>query len=105
MTDEAVTAVRGRVLTFRADPHLAGPDASHTYVHDGLVVVRGGTIEAVGAADALLPTLPPGAPVDHHPDCLVMPGFIDPHIHYPQTRVIPGRWTRSSRRASAEAPA
>ena len=26
--------------------------------------------------------------VAHHPGALIMPGFIDPHIHYPQTQVI-----------------
>ena len=27
-------------------------------------------------------------PVERLPDALIMPGFIDPHIHYPQTQVI-----------------
>ena len=81
MADEAITAVRGRVLTFAAD-------RSHRYVHDGLVVMQGGLIRAVGDAATLLRTLPPGTAVDHHPDGLVMPGFVDAHIHYPQTRVI-----------------
>ena len=88
MADEAATAVRGRVLTFTADPALAGADASHRYLRDGLVVMQGGMIRAVGEAAALLRTLPPGTTVDHHPDGLVMPGFVDAHIHYPQTRVI-----------------
>jgi guanine deaminase len=26
--------------------------------------------------------------VDHYPDALILPGFIDAHIHYPQTQVI-----------------
>ena len=47
-----------------------------------------GLITAVGEAAALLPTLPPGTPVDHYPDQLVMPGLIDTHIHFPQTQVI-----------------
>ena len=33
-------------------------------------------------------TLPAGTPVDHHPDGLIVPGFIDTHIHFPQTQVI-----------------
>ncbi len=88
MADEATTAVRGRVLTFTADPALAGADASHRYIGDALVVMRGGLIEAVGEAAALLRTLPPGTQVDHYPDGLIMPGFVDAHIHYSQTRVI-----------------
>ena len=42
----------------------------------------------MGEAAALLPTLPPGTPVDHYPDQLVLPGLIDTHIHFPQTQVI-----------------
>lgn len=89
MADEAViTAVRGRVLTFAADPALAGADQSYRYIPDGLVAMQNGLVQDIGDAAVLLRTLPPGTVVDHHPGCLVMPGFIDAHIHYPQTRVI-----------------
>ena len=36
----------------------------------------------------VLARVPAGAQVDDHSDCLVLPGFIDAHIHYPQTQVI-----------------
>lgn len=85
-TGGPVTAVRGRVLTFLADP--AETDACVRYLPDGLVVMRDGSITAAGEAAALLPDLPAGAAVEHRPDCLVLPGFIDAHVHYPQTRVI-----------------
>src|SRR5262249_56789440 len=26
--------------------------------------------------------------IDHHPGALILPGFVDAHIHYPQTQVI-----------------
>ena len=32
--------------------------------------------------------MPPGTVVDEYPDCLILPGLIDTHIHYPQTQVI-----------------
>ena len=88
MDRAATTAVRGRVLTFTRDPASAGSVPAHRYVEDGLVVMRGGTIEAVGEARDLMPTLPESVRVDRYPGHLVMPGFIDTHIHYPQTRVI-----------------
>ena len=81
-------AVRGRLLTFIDDPAELGAAASHRYLPDGVVVIESGRIVAVGAAQALLPTLAPGTPVDHYPDQLVLPGLIDTHIHYPQTQVI-----------------
>ncbi|MEK0082400.1 guanine deaminase [Benzoatithermus flavus] len=83
-----IRAVRGRVLTFLDDPALVGPKASHRYLADGVVAIRDGRIAAVGSADEVLATLPADTPVDHHPDHLVLPGLIDTHIHYPQSRVI-----------------
>ncbi len=88
MADPAWRAVRGRVLTFLAPPLGAGDGASYRYLADGLVLARDGRIAAVGEAGPLLATLPADTPVDHYPDGLVLPGFIDPHIHFPQTQVI-----------------
>jgi guanine deaminase len=81
-------AIRGRLLSFLDDPAVVGEAASHRHLPDGLVVVEDGGVAAVGDARELLPTLPPETPIDHHPDCLVLPGLIDAHIHYPQTQVI-----------------
>ena len=82
------SAVRGRLLTFTADPAEAGAAASHRYWGDGIVVIEAGSIVAVGDVASILPSLPEGTPIDHYPDQLVMPGLIDTHIHYPQTQVI-----------------
>jgi guanine deaminase len=81
-------AVRGRLLDFQDDPAAVGAAASHRYHHDGLLVIEAGRIARAGDARALLPELPPGTPVDAYPDCLILPGLIDTHIHYPQTQVI-----------------
>jgi guanine deaminase len=79
-------AVRGRLVSFAGDP-AAAPDAVR-YWPDGVVAIDGGRIVAVGDAAAIGPSLPPGTPVDHHPEHLVMPGFIDTHIHYVQIETI-----------------
>jgi guanine deaminase len=81
-------AIRGRVLDFLGDPAEVGAAASHHYHPDGLVVIEDGRIASVGDATALFPALPPGTVVDAYPDCLILPGLIDTHIHYPQTQVI-----------------
>lgn len=80
-------ALRGRLLWFVADPHDAG-EAAHRYVADGVLVIEGGMIRAVGPAEAILPTLPAGAEITDHRPHLIMPGFIDAHLHMPQTQVI-----------------
>ena len=82
----ATRVIRGRILSFRGDPRL--DDEARTYTHDGAVLVVGGRIEAVGEVREVLRRAPPEAPVDDHAGRLVMPGFIDAHIHYPQTQVV-----------------
>ena len=47
-----------------------------------------GLIEAVGEARDILARAPHGALVDDHAGCLITAGFIDAHVHYPQTQVI-----------------
>jgi guanine deaminase len=81
-------AIRGRLLTFQHAPRGAGDAQSYRYIEDGVILVKDGRIQQVGRADELMARLPPTTPVEHHPDALILPGFIDPHIHYPQTQVI-----------------
>jgi guanine deaminase len=81
-------ALRGRLLEFLDDPAEVGEASSHRYQEDGLLVIEGGRIVQAGAAPALLAGLPPGTVVDAYPDCMILPGLIDTHIHYPQTQVI-----------------
>ena len=81
-------AIRGRLLTFLRAPTGAGDAQSYRTIDDGIILVKDGKIEAVGPATELAPRLPAGIPVEHFADALIMPGFIDPHIHFPQTQVI-----------------
>jgi guanine deaminase len=79
--------IRGRVLSFTDDPAASGSPA-HSVIEDGAVLVAGGLIGAVGEARDILARAPPGALVDDHAGSIVTAGFIDAHIHYPQTQVI-----------------
>jgi len=84
---EAARVVRGRILTFNDEPRIAGASAL-TLIERGAALVEDGRIKAVGEASAVLRKAPAGAKVDDHGDKLILPGLIDTHIHYPQTRVI-----------------
>ena len=79
--------IRGRILSFNDDPATSGASA-HSLLEDGAVLVAGGRIEAVGEARDILALAPEGAVVDDHAGSFIMSGFIDAHIHYPQTQVI-----------------
>jgi len=86
--NERVIAIRGAALTFTGDPFAMPPGEALRHVADALVVIRGGTIVAFGEAAVLLPTLPPGAPVTRYADAIIVPGFVDAHVHYPQLPII-----------------
>ncbi|HIC81562.1 MAG TPA: guanine deaminase [Kiloniellaceae bacterium] len=79
--------MRGRLLSFRDDPAVVGAE-SYDFTEDGLVLMVEGRIAEVGAAEEVMPRLDAATPIDHYPDALILPGFIDTHIHYPQTQVI-----------------
>ncbi|MBP0617846.1 guanine deaminase [Jiella mangrovi] len=81
-------AIRGRLLSFDADPAVEGEAPSVRFIEDGIVVIRDGIIVEVGEGPVVARRLEAGiAVIDHRPH-LVMPGFIDPHLHLPQTQVI-----------------
>src|SRR3569623_1677703 len=85
---DSLAVHRGEVLHFLADPGADAPAGSFEHFPDGVLIVRDGHIEAAGPAEALLAKLPADTPVTAHPDCILMPVFIDTHIHYPQLDVI-----------------
>ncbi len=74
----------GQVLRFVANPFEAGPDALRV---EEAVVIDGGKIIAVGAADALRASYPQARTHDYG-DRVISAGFIDAHVHYPQTAII-----------------
>jgi guanine deaminase len=79
---------RGELLHCLADPADAGDDSSYEYFPDGLMVVNSGLVESIGPARELLAGLPVDVPVTHYTNSLIVPGFIDCHLHYPQTEMI-----------------
>ncbi|SEE35957.1 guanine deaminase [Pseudomonas coleopterorum] len=81
-------AYRAAILHSLDDPALVGVQASYEYFADGVLVVEDGRISALGAASEVLPTLSDDVEVSHYPDALITPGFIDTHIHFPQTGMV-----------------
>ena len=85
----SVHALRG----FRASLLRFAPDhAQAIFDQDGLLVVGPGAagtqkVVAVGPYADVAPHYP-GLAVEHLPGRIIAPGFVDMHIHYPQTDVI-----------------
>lgn len=82
---QGVNAYRCRILHFLADPATAG-DRAWDFFEDGLLIVENGLIQAVGDAQTLMPNY--NGTLEHYPNHLLIPGFIDTHIHFPQMEMI-----------------
>jgi len=83
-----VTAHRGEILHFLSDPQASSNDKSRKYFADGLLIIENGYVHSCGEAETLLKTLPANTVITEHKDCLITPGFVDTHIHYPQCEII-----------------
>ena len=79
--------IKGRVLSFSEDPfnhhfnfNSLSLDNKHIYVNNGL-------IEGIGDTPNLNPTYDNAERIDHG-DHVITAGFVDAHVHYPQTAII-----------------
>ncbi len=85
----AMNAYRAAILRF--DP-AREPGRSAIYDEDGLLVVGPDAngmqvVQAVGSYQELRERFL-GVPIEHFPGRIIAPGFVDMHIHFPQTNVI-----------------
>ncbi|MFZ6692864.1 guanine deaminase [Undibacterium sp. SXout20W] len=79
-------ALRASLLHFTDDPAIH-ESAIHWH-SDGLLLLNQDKIAAAGDYEALKHLVPEHLSVQHFPGEIIMPGFIDTHIHYPQTDMI-----------------
>lgn len=81
-----MTIYRGTFVDTPADPFAGGELRSEA---DGAVVVTDGVIVARGPWESVRSAHPEESVVDLR-EGLVLPGFVDTHVHFPQVRVIGG---------------
>ncbi|MEO4000520.1 guanine deaminase [Mesorhizobium sp. CAU 1732] len=80
--------LRGRVLSFLTRPEAIDDRASYRYEEDGAVLIRDGKIAAVGNFHLVSSEAGRDVRVVDHRPHLILPGFIDAHVHVPQMQVI-----------------
>ena len=85
-TSPQLTAIRGEIVHFLADPAHDARALEH--FADGVLIVRDGHVAECGPAPELLAKLPPGTPLTDYRGKLTLPGFVDTHVHYPQIDII-----------------
>jgi guanine deaminase len=82
----SLAAYRASLLHFSGDP--AFDDHAYAWHEDGLLIVDGERVTAAGDYAQLKSTLPAGTMIHDYRGKLIVPGFIDTHIHYPQADII-----------------
>lgn len=88
MNKSNIHAIRSKALSFIADPFLVEAASAFHYESDALIIIENGIIKSFGAYDKLKSSLPEDVTIVTYKDSLVLPGFIDTHIHYPQTQIM-----------------
>lgn len=79
--------IRSSFLDFIDDPFYTSESSSVRYLEDGLLVLENGKIKDFGSYEQLREKYSAIEAIAY-PDKLIMPGFIDTHIHYPQTAMV-----------------
>ena len=83
-----ICAYRASILHFLDDPDTVPLEDSYQYFEDGVLIVEDGYVLRVGDAEALLAELGDEVELISYANALIVPGFIDSHIHYPQTEIV-----------------
>jgi guanine deaminase len=78
--------VLGQVLSFVGNPFENGPDAARHLIRGGVLIDRGHIVAVGDGAD--LRKRHPHAKITDYGSGLISAGFIDAHVHYPQTAII-----------------
>ncbi|RWJ99517.1 guanine deaminase [Mesorhizobium sp.] len=80
--------LRGRTLSFLRWPEAIDDHAAWRYEEDGGLLIDNGKIVAAGPYAEVAKRAGAGAEtIDHRPH-LILPGFIDAHVHVPQMQII-----------------
>ena len=81
------TLLLGQTLSFTANPFETAPSEAIAHIEDGAVAIRDGLVVEVGQAVDLKAKYQTAAITDFGTH-LIMAGFVDAHVHYPQTSII-----------------
>ena len=82
-------AIRGRFIDIAAPVAKASEIPTQLrHIEDGVLIINHGIIEWFGLWQDGQSRLDADTPVQHYPKQWIVPGFIDSHIHYPQTEMV-----------------
>ena len=85
--EKGIKAFRSALLDFLDDPFYAPELDCVRFFEDGLLVLDNGRVKEIGDYEQLKDRYQ-DIPITSYPGMLIMPGFVDIHLHYPQTEMI-----------------
>ena len=84
-----ISVIRGRFLDIQQLVQHPSEIAEQVrYLEDAVLISEHGKIKWFGTWQDAQPHLPEDVEIQHYPEQLIVPGFIDTHIHYPQTEMV-----------------
>ena len=85
----SLKAIRGNFLDIVKTVEQPEEIESHLrFIEDGLMLVRSGKVEWFGQWEEGKHLIPEGIRVRDYSGKMIVPGFIDTHIHYPQSEMV-----------------
>jgi len=85
MSQSPIHAIKASILHCLDDP-TKQDNGCIEYLHNGVLILRDGIVVSCSSADNT--DLPDNALITDLSGKLLIPGFVDTHIHYPQTDII-----------------
>ena len=87
---DTLRAIRANILHCQGDPDdqpsTSNPKQALEYIEDGVLIIEKGLVQACGPSTSV--AIPDSAVVHDFRGKLLVPGFVDTHVHYPQVDVI-----------------
>ena len=81
-------AYRASLVHCLADPGAGSDDSAVEFHDDGVLIVEDGRVVEAGAAAVLLPQLAGTTDITNYSGKIIVPGFVDCHVHFPQLDII-----------------
>ena len=79
---------RGKIFFFKDTANYYNLSKHYHFYEDGLLIIKNGIVEAAGDYHSLLKMITSDFEIENFGKALIMPGFIDAHVHSVQTKAI-----------------
>ena len=83
-----IKAYKGNIFHFSDDADAENCNTKYQFIENGIMVIEDGLIKSIGPSNEIIKTLAKETEILDYKDSLIVPGFVDAHIHSVQTESI-----------------